>query len=202
MSQRLEWLKDITSEATKTAMPNFIACSWFNVSLVVFGSALAGRRAKRARHERHFRAKADPTLLHQHSTTRDTTFGLRLWTETASSSRTSLSERSALGARLWPPSLLVSPRLPLLGLLGSSLSLSRRNAFFLVHCSPPSPHTTLLISYPRVLSSFFSFPLCLSFSRPLHASSVYVQRTVPFLFDSRDESRAAHPLPLLLVASR
>ncbi|ORY70779.1 glycoside hydrolase superfamily [Leucosporidium creatinivorum] len=30
MSQRLAWLQDITSTATKTAMPNFIACSWFN----------------------------------------------------------------------------------------------------------------------------------------------------------------------------
>lgn len=35
MSQRLAWLQDITSEATKTAMPYFIACSWFNVSFLL-----------------------------------------------------------------------------------------------------------------------------------------------------------------------
>lgn len=30
MDQRLAWLKDITSSATKAAMPHYIAASWFN----------------------------------------------------------------------------------------------------------------------------------------------------------------------------
>lgn len=51
MAQRLAWLQDITSEATKTAMPNFIACSWFNVSCCLLLQIFGGGIGKWATHE-------------------------------------------------------------------------------------------------------------------------------------------------------
>jgi hypothetical protein len=36
MAERLAWLKDMTSAETKAKMPQYIACSWFNVNRFLF----------------------------------------------------------------------------------------------------------------------------------------------------------------------
>lgn len=69
MQQRLDWLKDITSSATKAAMPNYIACSWFNYHKV-------------RSHPLQTLLEAD--LLHH----RDMTFESPSWMETLPSSST------------------------------------------------------------------------------------------------------------------